>query len=86
MIGSPSNLELLLHCYYSPEPHPRYHAPAIQEGLKHLLDHKMISGDGNIFHTTPKGEAFIKHLMTIPFPVTTYKIPDQPERIPPDGQ
>lgn len=78
-VGTPSNLELLLHCYYSPEAHPRVSAPAIKEGISYLVREKMITpvyGKGpDIYTTTDKGEAFIKHLMTIPFPVIRWEFP-----------
>lgn len=78
MIQSPSNLELLLHCYYSPEVHPRFHAPAIQEGIRYLRAVGMIEPDlpigTKVFNATDKGVAFIQHLMTVPFPVQKWEI------------
>ncbi len=83
MIGSPSNLELLLHCYYSPEPHPRINFPAIQEGISFLHRHGMIrvaSYDPDqrceIWDATEKGIAYIDHLMTVPFPEQLWIVPD----------
>jgi len=83
MIGSPSNLEVLLHCYYSSEPHPRADAPAVMEGINYLINTGMIYAityNGNTgeetWKTTAKGEAYIEHLMSIPFPVATWVIPD----------
>lgn len=83
MINSPVNLEILLHCYYSPEPPPRYNAPATKEGVLYLLNQDMIKITGyvaaeskDIYGTTEKGEFFIKHLMTVPFPISTWSIPD----------
>lgn len=74
MIGNPSNLELLLHCYYSPEPHPRRGAPAVEEGIQYLFNHGMV--DRTDFpRATGKGAAFIRHLMTIPFPVQRWEVP-----------
>lgn len=80
MIGSPSNLELLLHCHYSPEPHERFHAPAIIEGIAYLHRQciiKPVTGKQNVYETTDKGKAFIEHLMTIPFPVQKWEIPQE---------
>ena len=83
MINSPVNLEILLHCYYSPEPLPRYDAPATKEGVLYLLRNDMISIEGyvkeeskDIYRATAKGEFYIKHLMTVPFPISTWSIPD----------
>lgn len=76
MIGSPSNLEVLLHCFYSPAPHPRFNAPAIKEGVEYLLKNGMIfHHQGDVYRSTEKGDAFINHLMSIPFPVAQWTIP-----------
>jgi hypothetical protein len=83
MIRTPSNLELLLHCHYSPEPHPRLRAPAIQEGLQHLLTHRMIERNhqqpGEVYTTTQKGYAYINFLMTVPFPEQHWIVPTKSE-------
>jgi hypothetical protein len=77
MIGSPSNLELLLHCYYSRTPHERLHAPAIQEGIQYLLQEGMIE-PGTVpdsYGATAKAEAFIEHLLAVPFPEAKWIVP-----------
>jgi hypothetical protein len=78
MIENPLNLSVLLHCYYSPEPHPRINSPAVQDALNYLLRTNMISGgdNDNIFHTTPRGEAYIKYLMALPFPEQHWIMPN----------
>jgi hypothetical protein len=75
-INTPSNLELLLHCFYSPEPHPRYTASAIQEGIGYLLNNEMITASDSYYRTTEKGNAYIKYLMNVPFPVQKWEIPN----------
>ena len=77
MIRSPCNLETLLHCHYSPSPHPRAEAPAIKAGIVYLLKAGMIEAKDGTCRTTPRGAAFINHLMTIPFPVETWVIPEK---------
>lgn len=79
MIGTPCNLELLLHCYYSPEPHDRLWAPAIKEGVEYLLREGMISATEQVgrYKTTDKAEAFIKHLMAVPFPQAKWIVPSR---------
>lgn len=73
---SPSDIEFILHCYYSPVPHPRLHAPAIQESLAMFLESKMIvrtpNGD---YNTTAKGDAFIKLLCKTPEPLPAWVDP-----------
>jgi hypothetical protein len=80
LIKSPSNLEFLLHCFYSSEIHERIHAPAIQEGIKYLLAHDMIvnSDQSNIYRCTEKGDFYIKYLICVPFPRSQWTI-DQPQ-------
>lgn len=77
MIGTPSNLEVLLHCHYSPEIHPRIDAPAVKEGLDYLLRTSMIEfGSGRfIYKTTAKGRAYIDYLMQVPFPEQHWFVP-----------
>lgn len=76
MIRTPSNLEVLLHCHVSPESHPRTDAPAVKDAIEYLLDEGMISLYDHTFTTTAKGQFYIAHLMKVPFPVTTYEIPE----------
>jgi hypothetical protein len=77
MIGSISNLELLLHCHYSPDPHPRLHAPSIQEGIEHLLAHGMIDHTtvSQVYKTTEKGKYYIEWLLHVPFPRGVWEMP-----------
>lgn len=76
-IGTPSNLELLLHHYYSPEPHPRRHAPAIRQGERFLMLELMIRSTSTegVWEVTDKGITFIKHLLTVPFPEQVWVMP-----------
>lgn len=80
MIGCPLNLEILLHCHYSPVPHENSHAPAVAEGISYLHRNCMIkpvTGEQNVYQTTDKGKTYIEHLMTIPFPVQKWEIPQE---------
>ena len=86
MIISPSNLELLLHYFHSAQPHPRVDAPAIQSGIAYLLMEDMIvargesfSGEPRRYQTTDKADAYIQHLLEIPFPEAKWVIPDGSE-------
>ena len=77
MILTPVNLQFLLHCYYSAvDPFPGTNTPAIDAAKNYLLTAEMIAPTGdNIWGTTNKGETYIKHLMTVPFPVSVWIIP-----------
>lgn len=72
---TPSRLDVLLHCYVSPELHPRADAPAVKEDLSILLAAGMIERYDRSYKTTAKGEFYISHLLSIPFPETVFRIP-----------
>lgn len=75
---SPCNIGVLLHCYYSPEVHPREDAPAVQLSYKLLelcglieLQCFMAEADTtnlNKYKTTERGRAHIKQICTLPLP------------------
>lgn len=73
---TPSRLEVLLHCYVNPCVHPRMDAPAVQEDIRVLKSHGLIRPYDRTFEVTEKGEFYVKHLLSIPFPETTFVIPE----------
>lgn len=77
MIGCILNLELLLHYYCSKEPFDpnRMHTQAVIDGMKFLLEQGMIDRI-DFPSVTEKGQAFVSHLLSVPFPVTQWVIPD----------
>lgn len=75
-LGSPNNIEVLLHYYVSPEPHPRRHAPAVDCATNDLLragaivpraDHR-----GTCFQTTELGCAWVAALCQVPPPTAVW--------------
>jgi len=77
---TPNHLDVFLHYYCKPTQHPRYHAPAVQEALAFFVRNEMLSyerrGDADIeYSATEKGVFWLEHLLSIPMPVTSYKIP-----------
>ena len=81
MINSPANLEILLHCYYSPKPPPRYNSSATKTAVSYLLSHDMIKIIGyvkeeskDIYDITEKGIFYLKHIFKIPFPIMKWEI------------
>jgi hypothetical protein len=68
---SPSDIEVLLHCHYSPGPHPRWTAPAVRDGLHMLARAGLIESTdstGCVFRTTERGRAHVAQLCDLPFP------------------
>ena len=74
MIGTPNNLDILLHYYCSTEPHPRLNAPAVKEGLTYLQANGLIDR-ADFPKVTDKGIAYLDHLLKVPFPVQRWEIP-----------
>lgn len=69
---SPSDIEVLLHCYHSPVPHPRRDAPAVKEALDWFLrcgmiEAALVNGE-QIFMTTARGRAHVNQLGALPWP------------------
>jgi len=68
---SPNDLEILIHCYCHPEPHPRINAQAVQETLTRFLEDGIIKGLGpnsDLFVTTHKGAAWLQAILKTPYP------------------
>ena len=79
---SPCDIEVLLHCYYSPELHPRDDTPAVQISYTRLRMCGLIElqcfMDGvnttnlNGYKTTERGRAHIEQLCTLPLPSSAW--------------
>lgn len=76
-IRTPSDLAFLLHCHVSPSPHPHASSPAIVDGISRLLAHGLIQREDRHFGTTEKGKFYIEHLLSTPFPVESFSIPER---------
>lgn len=70
-IGTPSNIEVLLHCHTTPLPHPRREAPAVADALALLRNLGAIE-PSDIHHevetTTALGRAWVEALCRVPLP------------------
>ncbi len=78
---TPGDLELLLHCHYSVDPHPRLNAPAIQEGIKKWGFYGMIERtDTDVFTTTSRGRAWIEYLLSTPLPEENWVVPERKKK------
>lgn len=79
---SPCNIEVLLHCYCSPEAHPREDAPAVKLSYRLLEKCGLIEGQvfkvdddvstRNKYKTTERGRAHVKQLCTLPLPSSAW--------------
>jgi hypothetical protein len=75
-LQTPSTIEVLIHCHCTPTPHPRNHAPAVQDAIRELLEYDAIESapeDGeNCYRTTPLGAAWLNALERVPIPRLVY--------------
>ena len=75
-IWSPNNLEVLIHCHCSGSVHPRIDAPAVMDAIKILSAEGLIIQSDRHYVTTDKGKFYLDHLLSIPFPIQEYRIPE----------
>lgn len=72
---TPNAIEILIHCFVCPEPHPRCHAPAVVDELDRLEHNGLIEkveGHTNVFTTTDRGNAHIEQLCRLPWPTKAW--------------
>ena len=74
IIGSPNNIEVLLHCYTSPSPHPRAHAPSVKDALKAFENCGVIEPgeEEGVFVTRPLGNAWVRALCLTAIPRSAF--------------
>ena len=67
---TPNDIEILIHCHVSGQPHPRLEAPAVQDSLAHFEQAGMIvqTQSNNVYSTTPGGQKLMEMLCDTPFP------------------
>jgi hypothetical protein len=67
---TPNDIEVLIHCYVSPAPHPRADAGAVAESIANFIVEGLIIEDADgSYSVTTRGKAHIKQLCSTPFPV-----------------
>ena len=67
---TPNDIEILIHCYVSPVPHPRIEAPAVIDTLVMLENEGLIENtEEDVYCTTEKGRAHIETLCKTPWPI-----------------
>lgn len=76
-LSTPVNVEVLLHCYVSPNRHPLHDAPAVRQAFKDLHEADLIAPDdadplSGIYQTTERGDAHINQLCNLALPVQAW--------------
>lgn len=77
MLNTPHITRVLLNAYCWPDGNKSMPSEATSESLQYLYNNGLIDRSDELAGTTPKGEFFIKHILSVPFPVETYVIPGQ---------
>ena len=76
IIGTLNNLEVLIHCHCNPTVHPRLSSESVKEAIRLLVFEGMIEQFDRHYVTTDKGAFYLSHLLSVPFPVTSFVIPE----------
>lgn len=67
---TPVEIEVLLHCYYSPEPIPRLNVPAVSSAVQKLHNLKLIEITTDSTYTaTSRGRAMVELIKAVPIPI-----------------
>jgi hypothetical protein len=78
---TPNDIEILIHCYVSPSPHPRIEHLAVLESMEGMKVDGLLFFDGMtdglpVYTTTPMGEAHMKNLCALRYPVQKWVLPE----------
>jgi len=67
---SPSDIEVMLYHYYSPEPHPRENAPAVKAAIEKFVRAGLLkwSDETQLFETTKRGNKWVQMICDTPYP------------------
>lgn len=81
MRNTPSDIEVMLHFYYSPERHPRESAPAVQNAIVGFMNDGLLrereglNQHGSRFETTGRGKAWVEMICATPYPEQAWTNP-----------
>lgn len=65
---TPNEIEVMVHYYRTPEPHPRLGAPAVREAIARFIREGMLERKDGACYTTARGDAWVRALRAVPFP------------------
>jgi hypothetical protein len=70
MSHSPLEIEVVLHYYHSPEPHPRVNAPAVKEAIQRFVNDGILSAAEGpaLLKVTDRGNAWVRMIVETPYP------------------
>lgn len=82
---SPSDIEVILHYHSSPEPHPRFDAPAVTRAVVAFLNAGILKHSNTFasgYECTAKGNAWVRMICSTPYPVEAFTDPRTGDVIP----
>jgi predicted transcriptional regulator len=66
-------MEILLHCYYSPSPPPRIGVPAVYDAIKKMVKQGLVEdGGGPVYPCTSRGKAHVRQLCNLKYPTEAW--------------
>lgn len=67
---APIDIEVILHYYVSPDPHPRITTLAISQAIDFFIEQSMLvkTGEPEVIRVTNRGKVWIDMLRSTPFP------------------
>ncbi len=73
---TPNDIEILIHYHSCPEPHPRIHAPAVEDSIRNFLADGILelrkTDKEDTFRTTEKGRAWLQMILDTPYPTLVW--------------
>ena len=68
---TPVEIEVLRHYYYSPDPHPRHHTPAVSDAINKFRRNDIFTDQVHP-NLTDRGVAWLKLILNTPYPKKAY--------------
>jgi len=78
---TPLEVEVLLHCYCCPDPHPKSDVPSVRDILDEWVALEVLwmppsNGKPSVPRTTDLGEAWVRAICAVPIPRVAYVTAD----------
>jgi hypothetical protein len=73
-----NDIEVMLHYYCSPSPHPRIDAPAVQDAISQFLAAGLLEYvKKDIYEATEGGKMYVEALRKVPIPKRQWVLPSE---------
>ncbi len=67
---TPSDIEVLIHCWCATTVHPKFYSPDVQAAIRQFESDGVVelTDDKNVYQITAKGAAWLKAVCNTPYP------------------